>query len=960
MEGQKIINIINFFERNDSMKLFFEKFVEQRNIIFEYIYNLLENSDDDEEEDKKIQEIINQEAFDDDNKIKQIKNLKRKKYSNNYKKNYNSEELKKYNLGLICTSFPTTIQLVFYQDKELKNGNQKNKEEMEEKGNIEEKEEIEEIEIKEEKEGIEIKEENKEIEIKEEKDEIEKKEEKEENENEWDDYKVLMDIDFIVKIKINDEEEWICNAEYALYLIYIKKNLRNPHPYSIEENSDDSSYSLSDTIDIEHFVLITNNKKDRKKKLIAEIKAELNISNIYNEIKKKDTSFTDYMNDYLKNIDLKEINIEDYDNNQIASYFGKLDKNITLKNIIFQDKNILNSFYKIGFLNHLYYQERLRFFYLDLNKLNEIKNANEKRKYLAYSIARIYNCNKEFKVNLKNFVNEYLKHIKDMNFLNNLIDKIIKENMSYIENNNEKTPFYIIIDNIDSEENYHVVERLINNDEIKNVYIYGIINIETNFGKKIFLKLYNKKYTERGEIGFHVHYLNSNNGELVNKNINNLNTFFKDLGNNINLLKDFIQLIYFKKLINECPNINIDFLMNYIKYIKLIIKEDDNNCLHIEDIDFINEEIKKKFILNYKNLLIFYLNKKDDEITNSLFSDVNSIFFEKQIILDILLDKIKSNKQRNLKELNVHSIYCMNLDISKIDFSQYKNKDIILIQDSKTGEIYDFGIIIDNCVKLYQVSTFKSKEDLLKLNKNLIEVDCGYMANNTLNEINEYNNFSFGIITSTLTFNKYSQLLTKKENQKSSSSYYLMKEHCQKNNYELLVYDIKEQKLYVEDDSNKLIEYDIFKFNIKNKLNIPQLKEIFTIKPKKISIKQIKKDIFIEKLNATKLFSGFKNDKNNSSLNLLGKFDYKSEFLDIERIKEDNYFIYISGKTKENKNFEILKHKDDTIQNEIIKKKRVLYEGDNINLTKKKSEVILFNIGKEITFLGKKRKKKSK
>jgi hypothetical protein len=215
-----------------------------------------------------------------------------------------------------------------------------------------------------------------------------------------------------------------------------------------------------------------------------------------------------------------------------------------------------------------------------------------------------------------------------MNFLNNLIDKIIKENMSYIENNNEKTPFYIIIDNIDSEENYHVVERLINNDEIKNVYIYGIINIETNFGKKIFLKLYNKKYTERGEIGYYVHYLYSNNCERKNENQYNLDNFCRDIGNNINTLKDFIQLIYYKEYINECSYKNNDFLMKYIQYIKLIIKEDDYNCLYIKDIKFKNEEIKKKFLLNYKNILLSYLNSDNDENISQLFSDVNGIFLK--------------------------------------------------------------------------------------------------------------------------------------------------------------------------------------------------------------------------------------------------------------------------------------------------------------------------------------------
>ena len=204
--------------------------------------------------------------------------------------------------------------------------------------------------------------------------------------------------------------------------------------------------------------------------------------------------------------------------------------------------------------------------------------------------------------------------------------------------------------------------------------------------------------------------------------------------------------------------------MKYIKYLKLIISEDKiTNCLNVAGVEFKNEEIKKKFILNYKNILLSYLNRDNDETITKLFSDVNGIFFEKQIILDVLLDKIKSDQKRNFKELNVSSIYCMNFDINEIDISQYKDKDIIIIQDKKTGEIYDFGIIINNSIKLYQVSIKKSKDDLLKLNRKLIEVDCLYMMDKCLNNIGDYNSHNFGIITSKFTFEEYSKLIEEKK-----------------------------------------------------------------------------------------------------------------------------------------------------------------------------------------------------
>ena len=921
MEEKKIDSIINSYQSNKSVKLFFEKFYEKRNIIFEHIYNALKHNDNEkeEEENKMIQEILNQEKVEDFDKIQSIKELKVENYIKNYKKNYKPEQLQKYNLGLITASYPNSIMLVFYGNKEeLKKYkiDEINTNECSDEKNKKESENL-----------------------------LDKNENKEKL--------ILMEIEFINKIKINEDEEWICNPNYAIYLIYNEKNLKNPHPY--HEKDDDSSYSLRGVNDIEHFIFITNNKYNREKKIL-EIKAELDISNIYNDIKIKDTSYKDYINNYLKVIDHKEIDIKRHRNNKIALYFEKLDEDTNIKNIIFQDQNILNSFYKIIFLNNLYYEERLRFFYLDLKILNGIKNTNEKRKYLSYYIARVYNCNNEFENDFENFVNENLKQVRDKNFINDLIDKILDKNNNMIEKYNEDTPFYIIIDNIDSNANYKLMERLMHYNELKNTYIYGIINIDTTFGQEQFMKFYNKKNTERG---FYVHYLNSNNSELVNKNDYNLTKFFNDIGKNINILKDFLQLIYFKKYFNEYTNNDNNFLMKYIKYIKLIITEDSTNRLSINDIEFKNEEIKKKFIQNYKDILLFYLNQNGDEIIEDLFSELNSILFEKQIILDILLDKIKSDKERNFKELNVHTIYCMNFNLEKIDISQYKEKDIIIIQDSQTGEVYDFGIIVNNNVKLYQVSTNKSKEDLKRLEKNKIEFDCNYMNNKYLNNFGEYTNFSFGIITSTVTFNKYSKLLGEKKDI-SNTPYYLMKNHCQKNNYELFIYDLIKQKIYIEDASNKLIEYNLYKFNNKNELKIPKLKEIYSQKPKKISMNRFNKENFIQKLKDTKLFSGLDKDENKNSLNVVGKFDYQNKFLKIGEVEEENYFIYISGSTKDDKKYEILKYGQETLVKEIKENHWISYkenEDNKITLNKNNSEILLFNIGKEITFLGKKRKK---
>jgi hypothetical protein len=164
-------------------------------------------------------------------------------------------------------------------------------------------------------------------------------------------------------------------------------------------------------------------------------------------------------NEYIKysvpDIDIKDLNKENYEDNEIYSYFEDLYLFMIRKIIIFKDENDLNGFQKKILLNHLNLQGKIRYLYLDLNILNKIKNTNEKRKYLSYYISRIFN---DFKSDFENIANEN-KNIRDENFINNFIDKIIEKNNKIIENDIDEIPLYSIIDNIYCETNFHVLEK---------------------------------------------------------------------------------------------------------------------------------------------------------------------------------------------------------------------------------------------------------------------------------------------------------------------------------------------------------------------------------------------------------------------------------------------------------------------------------------------------------------------
>ena len=920
---------------NFNVKFFVDNYWENRNEIFEYIYEVLEKENETLEENQKIHEFLEQKYNKEKDKkigINSIKYLTLKKYIKNFnsrKKREKSEEiedkLRKYDLDLQLTENPFAIKLIHLEKNQAsKNNDDKNQ-------NINDK-------------------------------------------NDYNSIFPIFNIDFIDKIKISDDEEWICNAEYGFYLITDVFKLNNPHPIYIEDNHEEpdeseSSFSLNEYIDLEHLIFFTNNRNDRNKKII-ELEGNLNISDIYKDIKENSISPEYEKNQFIKKsipgiIIEKDIKIEDYVNNEIWDFFRKIYTCKNYKTVIFQDKNKKSNYDKIVSLNELYLKNSIRFLYLDLNIINSIKSTNEKRQYLSYYIARIYSCRKNFKEDFENFVNSNLKNVRSEKFIYDLIKKIIEKNEEMI--NKEKIiipPFFIVFDNIDSAEYFRVFEEIIDENFNGLVQIFGVINIESKFGKSKFISLYNKGYYDRG---FYIKYLCS--FHAIENLEEDILSFFNEIGKNINTLKDFIQLMYYQDYINEydkIDKIDITFLMKYIKYIYLDVKEDCNNSLTITNIKFKNQKIEEKFTNNYRDILLNYLNINNnnneiiDKNLDDLFSGVNGIFFEKQILLDILLDRIKNKKEENIllfKELKVQSIYCMKLNTESINLAEYKDKNIIITQISKTGEIYDFAIIIGNTVKLYQVSINKPEKKLIKLYKGLIETDCQYMKMKVLNKIRECTNFNFGLIISKFAFYQYAELIKNNDKKYLNTPYYLMKKYSEDNQYELLIYDLYYNKFFIEGDSYELIEYNNFyEFVEEKKLNVNGLEDIFNLNPEKMSIKKYKKDNLLEKLNKTNLFNTI-NEKNKEFINIIAKFKYDKKFLHIEKIKEENICLCISHKD-EDRETNIFKYKDNSIYNSIKGKNSTnkVYDPESINIPKKNTEIILFDFEKDIKFLGMKRK----
>ena len=266
--------------------------------------------------------------------------------------------------------------------------------------------------------------------------------------------------------------------------------------------------------------------------------------------------------------------------------------------------------------------------------------------------------------------------------------------------------------------------------------------------------------------------------------------------------------------------------------------------------------------------------------------NIDGNFFEACVILDILTERIKSlEKPMGFKKIKVKSLFEFKFKDS-FNFEKYKNKNLLIVQESLTGEIFDFAFVIyENgkvLMKLFQVSTKKTKKDLEKLDIGIIELHCFSIQKEFEKYGVKIDNFSFGIITSKTAFDKY------KDKQNLESSYKIMKDLSEKNNYELLIYDIEKRNINIEVSKN-LEEYsNLYSFGKTKILKLPDYSNFFGLNPRLITTKNINpnyNDFINQYLDA------------NQSIKIIEKVEYQEKML-MDNIKDNNFGVLISGLKK--------------------------------------------------------------
>jgi len=206
----------------------------------------------------------------------------------------------------------------------------------------------------------------------------------------------IFEIEYLLKIKINEQIEWICNPYYALYLIFYVYKLKNAYHRKSSESS--NSLLIMSSEDIDKLVI----KNQNKIKSLIEINGDLDLQQFIKKIRNPNI-YPNLIDEYIS-YSLKEPSkLNQYENdenlyNEVYRYFEKfiIKKNFTL---IFNYDDDLNTIIKMKLLKHLHSLNRIRYIYINLKTINSITNIFEKKKYLTFLLITIFkkkykNCEK--------------------------------------------------------------------------------------------------------------------------------------------------------------------------------------------------------------------------------------------------------------------------------------------------------------------------------------------------------------------------------------------------------------------------------------------------------------------------------------------------------------------------------------------------------------------------------------
>ena len=682
----------------------------------------------------------------------------------------------------------------------------------------------------------------------------------------------IFEINYLIRIKIKNYNinEWAFNSEYGLYLLNKIKKLEKPYPI----------YSKKD----EDFEIKTINSVDYFDDLISkginefeDLNYEINLEEIIMDTRQ----IFDFQFLKSKYAEIMNIN-EQSPQKRSFKYINKLFQkgNIFEKFIyIFRSKNYMNTEKILNELINIHNKNQGRFLYLDFEYINQLTLRSDLKKYFAFWLIRAF------------FLNDFFGYKSFYKSINHLIKQgnyaiIIKK---LIQHNNENFPgnkLFIILNNVRGEQDHAVIDTIkqyTKNEGCEHNFLV-FCDLEDDYNFKKFDEIYMNTDIKLILIPDLIY---EDSLSFTEKEIKDLFTAY-----DADKFADLIKIFHFSSFLDYKSEKNkndltvLSLVKKYIKFFNLIVENDLNMSKPIiKNIEFKNKDIENQFLYQYVN---YFLNSiETDEKIQDVLNLNDGDFFEKIIILDLITGKIKdTNNNSNFTTIEVNSLF--GLELKTLEFEKYEGKDIIFIQKNKTAEIFDFGILINKngelIMKLYQVSTKKSSEDLAKLDVDIIKLHCINISKNLEKFGKIINKFSFGIIISYSCYND------------RKSDYNLFEKDCNKKNFELLIYNIKEKKFYIKD---KEIKNNNKKTNLSslesicsmkdiNYLDLPNYDTLFQLNPKLKTMKFVNKNYIhcIEQY--------YDKDNIYDDIKIIGKVEYNESFIS-SSIKDNDLGLVITG-----------------------------------------------------------------
>ena len=716
---------------------------------------------------------------------------------------------------------------------------------------------------------------------------------------------------------------WVCSFEFLKEALQClgykearlikKKKILFSEDDKIDKASGSSSESFDDktTLDID---LVQNEVRVHKNPFNLEKTFEKS-QKIFNPVVSNE-NLGDYFHDLILPKNINESNF--VCNKNYLTLLNKIFNNNYNNHFYFYNANSGITLCLLQIFEHYREINQTRYFHFNCEYLNKYK-----KEYIYFKLAKLFK--KEEKELYKDITNNIENEIKNYN---------IQGILTYIIKNLDNV--YIIFDNIKVDDALQKILSIIINlqhtEGKKKFTIFKFIQINSETLNSIpylnyFSTIFPNENSYKQDIPVY-EFAKTLSYDKEEDKIKCIEAYKDKTKLDISRINDnsIDYLIFIFKLLhhssymenNDFLDYNYKYLIKYLPYLYIYLYNDKYIKCCINNIQFKGNFIKEIIY----NTFIYLMSEK--MITQDIFRELKNkstegIYLEKELIYYLVTKNIEFDK------IKIDKIYCFNYKLE----ANITKSEIIFIQDDERAPIYDFGIIIDFNGELifkgYQIGINKPKSSLSRLSKKRIKIDILYFISKINNFLKKkITKFSFGIITTANAY--YSNLNNKvnvddeyieiddyniienskkEDNESEYKNYKIMKNHCNENNFEFIIFDPKKKEFYIDEgksglniinfkqyfNPNTINSVTNYIFNNENNSNIIKI-PLYANEIKKSDINYIYEQVTEIKDNKLDFIGKFGKEKNEEKVEVIRKINF-------DNLVDNKYLIYAKDKNKE-------------------------------------------------------------